>query len=45
MTDSTLSKDPDHMVASSDVPGWASSAEPTEPSPLKPKPGLTQMRA
>ena len=33
------------LVALSDVLGWASSPEPAEPSPFKPKPGLTQMRA
>jgi len=32
-------------VAGSDVPGWASSPEPTEPSLFKPKPGPTRMRA
>ena len=29
----------------SDVPGWASSPEPVEPSLFKPKPGLTHVRA
>jgi hypothetical protein len=33
------------ILIHSDVPGWASSPEPTEPSPFKPKPGLTRIRA
>jgi hypothetical protein len=33
------------FIGVSDVPGWASSPEPTEPGPFKPKPGPTRMRA
>jgi hypothetical protein len=35
----------ENVEAGSDVPGWASSPEPAEPSPFKPKPGPTRMRA
>jgi len=33
------------MDKTSDVPGWASSPEPAEPGPFKPKPGPTRMGA
>jgi hypothetical protein len=44
MVDETADQEIDDNM-NSDVPGWASSPEPAKPSPFKPKPGPTWMRA
>jgi len=44
-TDTPTSCSEKEAVLTSDVLGWASSPEPAEPGPFKPKPGPTRTRA